>query len=247
MTFTAADRPAIFYAPHADDETLSLGVSIANHLAAGRNVLVVLMTAGCSQWVEDMLNGRVGCSGMHIGAHDLTKERYADVDLPADVIGQARQDEFASACGAFAHGALGRVQIEFQGIPDGTLTVAKAKQIIASYALRFPTASHKTMTWTDPAADHAACGQALRELRTEGALTDARFYVMPERQSAATAGGVAPWREDLAANVAPRVLARAASAYKAWNPAAGSYAVGYHSVPEAFDRLAATPFGLVHA
>jgi LmbE family N-acetylglucosaminyl deacetylase len=37
-------RPVVFYAPHADDETLNMGITIAEHVAASRPTYVVLMT-----------------------------------------------------------------------------------------------------------------------------------------------------------------------------------------------------------
>ena len=37
-------RPVVFYAPHADDETLNMGITIAEHVAASRATYVVLMT-----------------------------------------------------------------------------------------------------------------------------------------------------------------------------------------------------------
>lgn len=244
MAISSTDRPAIYYSPHADDEVLSLGVSIANHVAAGRKVLVVLMTSGCSQWVEDMLNGRVTCA-LHGGAHHPVHEDYYDTDLTREEIGRAREEEFSSSVGAFRRQSGGNVEVRFEAVPDGALTVARAKGIIASYAARFPNSSHKTMTWTDTASDHAACGQALRELRAEGALSDARFYIMPER--AAAASSVGPWREDLASSGLRPVLDRAASPYRAWNPSAGALAVGMHSVPESFARVARDPYALVHS
>jgi hypothetical protein len=57
ITPYAGTPPAIFYIPHQNDETLSKGVAITQHLDAGREVIAVLYTDGAGSVAQKYLNG----------------------------------------------------------------------------------------------------------------------------------------------------------------------------------------------
>lgn len=142
--------PAIFLSPHQDDETLSMGASIVQHVRAGREVLVVLM-----------------CDGSGSGVHKIYPDR--------DTFVAERDREFKAAVHALGATPI----IRPDRVPDTTLTVEWAKSVIQEYHQKYPHASFKTMSDRDRSnpesaeADHYLLGQALRET----GIKDARYYV----------------------------------------------------------------------
>lgn len=215
---TVAPTPAIYFVPHQDDEVLSMGADIAAHVAAGRRVILVLVTDG-------------GASGARA---TLCKVKAVCLTVPEFVA--ARDREFATSAAALG---VRPTDVFYEGKPDGKLTVADARAVIASWAARYPGSSLKTMSPHDAHPDHRALGEALRSLRAAGVTTDARFmqsrlYWTPMPVSGRFVAG------------SPRVGA-AANAYRVYDPAAGRYAIGWtYSVPSQFTRLVADPRARVH-
>jgi LmbE family N-acetylglucosaminyl deacetylase len=241
--YTAADRPAVFYSPHADDECISMSLDIGNRLHEGRSVLLVLMTQGGSAWMVDVLNGAVRDNVFGL-VHDPVREGYRDGVLTTATAGDSRWREFQSSALALAR-TSGRVRVATPDLAEG-LTTAQARAVIDDVAGRLPGASHQTMTWTDPASDHAVCGRALRDARDSGAVTDARWSVSRTYHQQAVDAGTTPLEvtaasEDVTANA--RLSVRA---YQAWAPTQGLYAYGQHSVPDELAATAADPKGYVH-
>lgn len=242
------DNPAIFYTPHADDETLSMGLDIANHVEAGREVIIVLMTKGASKGMLDILNGVVhdNVAGYR---HDPVREAYKHGVLTSLTAGQSRINEFIGAAGAYRLLTTGsqKVTVDVQNYDDGALTVDQAKTVMSRYDAMYPRASHKTMTYTDPHRDHKACGEALKSLRDEGALTDARWYVQNENRGVTAAAGVTFWTVSPQSNRSDEAVRHAARVYASWNPVVGSYGFGYRSVSASFDALTTYPQAWAHA
>lgn len=141
--------------------------------------------------------------------------------------------------------------------PEG---IAAAKAIIKRYVDEYPNSFHYTMSQTDDHHDHAACGFALRELKDDTvnkvpwgdityaqALVNARFFVsrlywaisQPDGQypaDVASMPGLA-WFNYYGSNYSRYVdwmRNQVIKAYRAWNPAEGSYGVGYHQVSAQF-------------
>lgn len=250
-TATAAtlNNPAIFYSPHADDESLSMGLDIANHVRAGRDVVLVLATIGASSAMLDILNGRVFDDQAGV-THSPTLEGYADGTLDNTKAGNARIKEFTSAASQYRLYGGGRGQFVIDTSwkkPDSGLTDSMADDIIWYYASRYPNGSHKTMSWTDPHPDHAALGKALQRSKASTAIHDARWYVQIENLQYAQNAGVYPWEVTPDDQSVVDTLRRALRCYQAWNPAAGSYSFGYRSVKGTFDSQVSNPKGWVHA
>lgn len=242
--YTAADNPAIFYVPHADDESLSMGLDVANHLAAGRHVLLVLMTRGCSDYALGQINGQDDTYGY---VHDPARESYhLGRALTKAELGQARINEFIAAAGQLNR-STGRLRVRGADFPDGTLTQAQAQQVMLDIDADLGGAgSHKAMTWTDPAPDHANCGKALRALKASGDITDARYYVSNTYLQQARDAGMNPLA--VAAPAASVAAVRAAlRCYDAWNPAVGAYAFGRHSVGAQITTQTTQPTQWYHA
>jgi LmbE family N-acetylglucosaminyl deacetylase len=142
--------------------------------------------------------------------------------------------------------------------PEG---IATAKTIIKRYVDEYPNSFHFTMSQTDDHHDHAACGFALRELKDDTvnkvpwgdltyaqALVNARFFVsrlywaisQPDGQypaDVASMPGLA-WFNYYGSNYQRYVdwmRNQVIKPYRAWNPAEGSYGIGYHQVSAQFN------------
>ena len=66
------DRPAVFFAPHPDDETIGYAANIAEHVQTGRDVFIELMTHGRATGVRATL-GNGGTDPWHPGTHGYTR------------------------------------------------------------------------------------------------------------------------------------------------------------------------------
>ena len=225
-----SNKTLIFYSPHQDDETLFAGVSIMNHLADGYDVHVVLVTDGKASGARNKLNGTSYCN-WHKRYHKPSNENYGAGEYVSETeFRNARDSEITASLKK-----LGVKDANFH-IPstrynDGGLTVSQAKSVVRSYATQYPEARHMSMTYSDVHPDHAACGQALLELKDDGTIEDVRWIVKLEEQSFTP--GV---YENIRTVDKPKLL-KAIAEYKTWNPSSNRYGVGYHSVPALFDIL----------
>jgi LmbE family N-acetylglucosaminyl deacetylase len=232
MTVT---NPAIYYVPHSDDEILTYGPSIKNHLNSGREVITILYTNGVGSKVQKELNGTVN-SPYWGKTHNPTSEGYSI--LSDDDFGDARIKEYINSCHALG------VKPENILIDRLTVTndVEEMKQLILKYHNLYPNASHKVMSYKDQmgtgsnvANEHSVSGYALKALYTAGTVTDARFYVSRYNimQNTITVGS-----NELLTNSAHLVdLKHSAKCYDAWSPKQGMFAIGYHSVKDQFDHF----------
>ncbi len=131
---TDAPRPpAIWFTPHQDDETLSMGAAIRLSVLGGRRNIVVLCTDG--------------------GASAVARQYPDRASFVAE-----RDREFKAAVKALG----ARAVISPRRVPDGTLTVKSATRIMRPYFAKHPEARFNTMSWTEPHPDHAALGRALQ-------------------------------------------------------------------------------------
>lgn len=222
-----------------------MGQVIAHHALAGRQVHVVLCSSGETSAARDQING-LAPNGFWGGLHYPAREGYAP--LTPDTFGLARTRELIAACAQLGVPAervhIGPVD---QDSADGMLSaylpdvigVDWCTQVITSWAAHFadlghPQVGHYTMWHTDAQADHAALGRALKYLRVgnPARFGDARWLVKPEQVAAAKASAYAL---PSAQSAQIRLMARRAGwCYRAWQPSAGAYAIGYHSVAAYF-------------
>lgn len=242
-------RPVVFFAPHADDETLNMGITIAEHVAAGRDTHVVLMTHGRVTGVLDMLNGSA-YSGYWKATHNPSFEGYSP--LTKSDLEQARIREFHHACAQLGVSAANR-HVEYLDDPSSTggesITKAEAKAVIQNYIAAYPDADHFTLSYHDIHPDHAAVGQALLDLYNEGKIVNAaRFIIsMATRMDYESRGATIPgWKDTPTNQTIVNRLTNACRCYAAWSPTVGSFAVGYHSVASQFDKLLQNPYHYIH-
>lgn len=229
----------IFYAPHADDETLSMGPAVVEAVASGAQVALVLLTDGSAETaVLAALNGAAPCA-WHGFRHDPEREAYPGGALDAWHMAQARGAEFARACAAF--GVEPRLTRQLAH-PDGGLTAEDARAAILELendASLPPPRHHHTMSHLfDDHTDHLNAGRALRELVELGVVSSATWYVkramwprLPHdaRIELVTAMTAA----------AQTKIRNAVRAYMDYDPARARFGIGYHSVRERFDALLA--------
>lgn len=184
--YAANANPAIFFVPHQDDETLSMGASIITHLNAGRNVYVVLVGDGTSTGArERMCNEGVAC---------LTPEQ----------VGEARDREFIAATSKLG---VNPNNVIFERQKEGMITIESAGAMYEKYIAdpRFgKTASYISMSWLDAHPDHYSLGYALNARcvpQGKGTSTprlgDCRFYQSAIYQPAVWTGHF-PTYEDVA-------------------------------------------------
>lgn len=270
--------PKVFlFAPHPDDETLSMGLAATARIAAGYEVHLVSMNRGGALGVANTLNGGpaggppAACTlAEHPYIHNPAREGYAPFTVP--MIGDARIKEARSSLGAMAMlpptGTPGTIfhhdanLPDFYGNPGSTSStapvtpegIAAAKVVIKQYVDAYPNSFFYTMSQTDNHPDHAACGYALRELKNDDvniipgtavtyhdALVNARFFVSRLYWDYTANPDVAAQHDLKWFDAGPRkaeydalLKGRVINTYKAWNPASGAYAVGYHQVAGQF-------------
>ena len=217
------NRPAVFFSPHQDDETLGMGGAIYEHVQAGRDVFLELMTDGSQSGARAILNNG-GTHSWHSGSHvyPLTTSEFSE----------ARMREFKAAAAR-----LGVKGIYLNpGITDGTLTQAQVGARIQWWINRgFTGLSLKgtagsedpTTAGGTPHRDHAAVWNAL----IASGFADVRGYFVYHHTS--NAGTPDVTKVLTAAECAAK--RSALNEYKLWSPSAGRYAVGYHSVSALID------------
>lgn len=145
-----ADSHVFFYIPHQDDDLLTFGVSILNHLEGGHNVHIVMLTNGANSFVRTRLG--------------MTKDSFS----------RARNNEFLNAMKALG---VDPDNIYFENLEDGATTVDDIKEVITEYELAYPKAKHKAFSPLYGHRDHVNGGLALAELEREGVVSDARYYL----------------------------------------------------------------------
>lgn len=146
------------------------------------------------------------------------------------------------------YGANGATSSTAPVTPEG---IAAAKAAILPYVEGYPNSFHYTMSPADHHPDHAACGLALREIKAENPtlLGAPRFFVsrlywaasQPDSKYQSdlldAADGTLAWfnagtrKPEFDAWLRTKVIVP----YKAWNPAAGAYGLGYHQVISQFN------------
>lgn len=142
------ENPVIWFHAHQDDETLTLGPGIEEHVRAGRWNIAVLATDGSQSFVRN------------------------DLGMTYEAFSAARDAELSAAY------ALLGVDAAFPwGGRDGAFTVTQARVMVNYWVSRFPRASFKAQSYVDSSPDHRVIGQALREAWQKTPTLDVRFYV----------------------------------------------------------------------
>jgi LmbE family N-acetylglucosaminyl deacetylase len=240
-----APTPNLFIACHPDDETLAMGVAVAEHAAAGPTH-VLWLTDGEGSGALSMLNGATTSAWWGV-LHNPAAEGYAPLDAAGMAAARVAEATTAVRCLATPH----TVTTHRAQLPDGGLTSAAVQAAILNVADAISPGGPvrlKTHTWlVDDGADHKTTGQAVRDLAgaDPARFGNPRFYVLPSYWTDPRLSQVGEFWDVPSAGVGARVI-NAVRAYQAWAPEAGRYAVGGHSVPGLLAQIAANPRCMVH-
>lgn len=225
-------KTKIYFAPHQDDELLSMGVDVCASVLAGDDVHVVLCSDGSKSGVRRTLCNGKTCA-KHEGKHTF------ELSTPEFI--QARDREFTDSCLALGV-PRENIHIHEKREVDGSFVTKNGEAIIRHYLEKLgKDALVCTISPSNGAAqhrDHKALGKAADNLVMSGVISAARFFVEPYHYHQIAenprAIPVLPEIQKASPKVAQRIR-NAIAAYSLWNPTEGRYAVGYHSVTTEFD------------
>jgi LmbE family N-acetylglucosaminyl deacetylase len=222
------ERVDVVLSPHPDDETLSLGVWIANAVGRGDRVIVVSLTDGRTTGAVTKLSARLG--------HAVSRDEIA--------VARTLETRDAAAQLGVRPGDVYLAHLDGAGAGGTRATEGEVADVIAVFAARYPTATFATMSWAaERHPDHLSAGLALRAASAEGTVARAVFaisrlwWALPSPR----AGDVLPVDPS-----ARRRVLRAARAYDRWDPPVHRLAVGWTSVRPQFAALLADPRDRVH-
>lgn len=228
----AKSNTIIYFAPHQDDELLSMGVDICNSLDKGKDVHVVLCTDGSSSKVKNILKDGQKCK-KHQGEHiyDLSVEEFI----------KARDDEFVSSCTALG------VKKENIHIPesrgkDGAFVTADAEKTVREYLNKIDknalVCTISSNNGDKQHRDHKALGRAVENLVKKGVIRKRKLFVEPYHynQIKDNAYKIPVEPEKITAkDKTVTKIKNAIDSYSYWNPEEKRYAVGFHSVTNEFN------------
>ncbi|CAN2223370.1 N-acetylglucosaminyl phosphatidylinositol deacetylase-related [Candidatus Nanopelagicaceae bacterium] len=240
---TSRTKQVVFYAPHPDDELLSFGVIASEYIALGYEVIYVLLTSGSTSTAIKLINGELASPGngtrfVYKGMHNPSISGYAPLSI--EDIGRARVTEFKSSAG--------EMNVPPQRIH--TLNLLKENELhtedvvgaMLEIVALYPQAIHWTMSTIDIHPHHRAAGESLRliaegtELLTGYSISRTTWDALTAERARMNATLPTTYLFKPSTDRMQRVR-NAALPYNAWNPQAGSFAVGYTSVPKQFEDL----------
>ncbi len=234
-TTSSTSKRYVFFVPHQDDESLSMGTAIAKAATASKDVRVVLFTDGTG-------------SGARTGA--LCKEKK--VCLTAAQFSVARNKEFVAALNKLG---VTTANIYFHNQTDGASTSSTANAFVDKYIAKFGyNATYQTMSWLDAHPDHYNLGYSLNNRCENKKVASCKFlqsdfynvgtsHSNPGVTKIATPSG--SWQNPTGTEKT-RVVS-ALNEYKRWDPANGRYSIGYISVPSSINYSIANPRDWAHA
>ncbi|GGO06387.1 PIG-L family deacetylase [Saccharibacillus kuerlensis] len=232
----------LFFIPHQDDEALTFGAGIRNHLNTGDECHVILYTDGSSSNVFRQLNGETK-SSMHRKLLNPKAEGYTPLGR-SDLI-RCRNDEFLRSCEALGLPAQ-NVHV-VQEMQDGTTTVEACEALIREFADRYHGARIKTFTdLGGNHRDHANMGRAALNLYQQEKIADLRLYIEPYnlRQAKKARRKLEVLKERPESN--RESVVASLREYKKWDPQREQFAIGYHSVRKEIDAAIANPISYYH-
>lgn len=224
----------LYVVPHQDDETLAMGGAIASDVAAGRTVILVLVTKGNNTRGNRLVNESLAAEGRA----PITQAEFQE----------GRKREFVAA--ARALGVPAR-NLRFLAVTDDVTAKAPMQavvdRLVAQHGNRV---GYNAMSWLDANPTHYAIADRLDAKCRTGTLKECHFYQLNAYQTMApkyaqvspVVTPVGKWVPDTGGRVR-----KAAEEYRRWDPARGRYAIGWrHSIPRGFTALMAKPGSWTH-
>ncbi|MFB7333126.1 hypothetical protein FNH09_00105 [Streptomyces adustus] len=250
---SAAAKPAIFYAPHQDDDAIGLAGSILEHKAAGRPVYLVLVSNGRNPDLAVRMNADPCPLTTWATPHPCAAGGRHNLSWPTDgtsMIVAGRTAEFMASAKAVGVDKV----INFKVVDDGFDSTSAYNKLVdridakvRALAAQYPGASHKfTAGWLEHTETHKACSDVAYRLMNDGTISDVRFnhVYAYERPLDQRANGAAYVLDIPSAHMTKK--RNAMYAYNTWDPSRNLYALGYHSVPELLEAAHADPREFVY-
>lgn len=232
----------VFLISHNDDELLTMGAGIRQHVntQGGSKVCAVMMTTGVTSGVQDALkNPSYNPDGK---GYTLTDARFTT----------ARDRE---SWNALLHMGVPAANIYLNGYTTANTGVARIVDINNGSAAQdtavsnwmgatinyFGARHYKTMTdKSTDTGDHRAMGRALRARVNDSRVLSARFYSEPYRTSSVALTPVPYSATD------KTQLQKANNSFRIWSPTTGFYKIGYRSVTALFNAHYSNPISYFH-
>lgn len=221
----SSENVAVFYAPHQDDEILTMGHAITKYVQDGFDVHVVLLTDGSSS------------NSIHKINEVLEKNMLAS--LSREEFSYARNLEFVRSLLAMG---VPRGNIHMEYFPDGKTTKDEIVRSMLQYITRFPDGEHHAFTYNNAHIDHKNSGLAIKELMELGFLekTSSKYYI--QNRDHQIVDGV---YEVYDPKYFP-IIVDASRSYLDWHPLQKLYSIGGISVPDDFIKLHKDPRSKYH-
>lgn len=247
MSYSGSIRTLVLV-PHQDDETLSMGAMIAEHVAVNgpETVGVVLFTTGESSGVRRVLRevGYVPAGGSRVERVALSRRQFV----------ASRDAEFYAACtrlgvphgnifmpgftlteddgstfqrGSYTTGSIPRLARFRDGVADRTVQQRRFTAAVDVVLAWFGPVHVKTISDHDPSQDHRLLGVALRSCSLP--VGSRRYYFPPYRLDRLPRDAPPMYWHDARSAWLP-ALHEAGMAYGRWEPERGRFAVGWCSV-----------------
>ena len=225
-------KTMLYFAPHQDDELLTLGIDIITSISKGHDVHVILCTDGSKSGVRKMLNNGETCT-KHEGIHNY--------NLSIEEFVQARDREFLGSCHSLGIQPSNIHILETRYI-DGSLSVSDAESVIEKFLSVYGKDSIVCTIGPNNGPsqhrDHKALGRAAENLLNKGMIQELRLFIEPyHAKKVLTNPRLLPVYPTIqkAAAAKEKNIQNAVSSYSYWNPDEQRYAVGYHSVTTEFN------------
>ncbi|SHG06326.1 PIG-L deacetylase family protein [Ornithinibacillus halophilus] len=204
----------IYYSPHPDDETLSMGASIVEELDNGHDVQIVLLTQGAASSAINKINKDLEANGKDLlSVEDFVDARLAEFQLAVSKLGVPEEN------------------IHIFDYPDGGLELQNIKELMKEFEEMYKDAYHHAFSYHDPHPDHRTTGEALLDLEENGQVTHAKYFV-PRYVDLEHIGQLTSVNPEYT-----KVVQEALHAYGRWDTENGYYSVGFYSVPDAFNQM----------
>lgn len=203
--------------PHQDDEVLSMGAAILEAVAARLSVAVLLVSRGEGSVVRTRTS--------RLRRRHLPR-RLGFVPSPHH-FAALRDSEFDGAVRAM--GAIPIIPAYEERLPDGAASPEEVARLVRANVA--PGTAVMTLSVHDNHPDHQACGQAVQRLVADGYLSEAAYFISPERLDLVPDGVVLR-----RAGGGTPVRAKHQRPYRVRDPRRNWWGIGELSVKESFDH-----------
>ncbi|MCA1065390.1 PIG-L family deacetylase [Rossellomorea sp. AcN35-11] len=210
--FEKEPETSVFYAPHADDETLSLGPSILHQIDKGHEVAVVLLSHGEASQSINKINDNLTEESLP----PITKEEF----------GNSRVKEFNKSVEELG---VKPDNVYIYDLPDGAIKEEDIMDIMKEMNDHYPEARHHALSYRDPHRDHAASGEALKKLVEDGTIPSALYYLPVQEFENLDYDDTYSVPDEFSDE-----YEKSLDAYRIWEPDEGFYSIGYISVEPYF-------------